>query len=226
MPSKTFKKPKRLPSSKGKGESVTWEQCRARAQNTKDEEEERGKRQKAKNDTHKAIQGHLERIGTTQQSQELGDKYRKLAETLEDWTLSNYGKPGEEQKPYLGRAREPNIEEKPMMDRPRLEADSLQVPGGLGIVEKLWHTIEAMIGRIKKARQRRKTGQAVAAKRNLLELVAATKPDIRRAWEAIDKPEDRMAAYMAIIAATNREGERDDTPEKTMERFIRKERST
>ena len=79
---------------------------------------------------------------------DVAKKFATWAAALEHQAMARLKLRPEEAKSYRGRAQEPRIIKKPMLDRPRLVADSLGIRGGQGIVERLLQTLIAMARRV------------------------------------------------------------------------------
>ena len=73
----------------------------------------------------------------------------------------------------VGRATEPRIKIKPMLDKPRLLAENLGIHAGLGVVTKLWATLAALGKRLTKAKQAQSTLNELRAQRSVLKLLEA-----------------------------------------------------
>ena len=95
---------------------------------------------------------------------------------------------------------------KPLVDRPRLLPGHLpEVPGGLGIIEQLWHTAAALAKRVGKAFQHIKADRPASVARvreaqfQALKLLRTDSGDMKLAWSAIADPADATAATIGML---------------------------
>ena len=95
-----------------------------------------------------AMGKYARRIDITKDSTALADKWLRWAGTLEEYFLNENGKTDDRSR---GRARAPQVQHKPLLDRPRLSPEALGINGGMGVVGQLWHTLKALTGRLAKA---------------------------------------------------------------------------
>ena len=83
------------------------------------------------------LKKYTERVGARQPCEVLALEWAAWASTLEQWMLLSHPDPPDDGRRYCGRGQMPRMQKKPVLDRPRLAAAHLPVPGGLGIVEQL-----------------------------------------------------------------------------------------
>ena len=103
---------------------------------------------------------------------------------------------------YHGRAQAPDFVLKPLMSRPRIAAESLQVPGGYGATARLWATGRARSAKLRATLKRNATESEVCVMRaRIVALSRRTTSGFRSAWEAIDNGADMAAGLIAIMTA-------------------------
>ena len=156
-------------------------------------------------DAAKAQQELVERLGTTVQSNALGLRLATWAHATESQALAIRGiTPGRKEQQLRGRALAPEFTLKPLMQRPRIAAESLPIPGGYGATARLWATGRALSAKLKAAIKRR-AGEAELCmmRARIVALARRSTSGIRCAWEAIDDEADATAGLFAILIAGN-----------------------
>ena len=146
---------------------------------------------------------YVRRIGTATDSRQIADDWAHWAARLEQWHLMN-NDDSAGPKSQRGRAQEPRMKTKPLLDRPRLASAALGVRGGLGIVGRLWYTLRALTPRIVKAIKAQQQGLAGPARvalvrLNMAKILYACSAGLRLAWSTITDPIDRTTAIIAIV---------------------------
>ena len=107
-----------------------------------------------------------------------------------------------EEQSFRGRAQAPEFTLKPLMPRPRVTAESLQIPGGYGATARLWATGRAFSAKLRAAFKRRANEAEVCFMRaRIVALARRSTSGLRCAWEAIDNGADMAAGLFAIMAA-------------------------
>ena len=133
----SFRRPRKLDrADPGSGRppkqtpTATWTQ--AKHANKEHKHREHG-------DMGRYLAEYTDRNGAREACRELADDWSAWASTLEQWILLSHPSPPDDPRRFCGRGLQPKLVRKPLLDRPRLVAAHLAVPGGLGIVEQLWH---------------------------------------------------------------------------------------
>ena len=160
-----------------------------------------------RSDAAKAQQKLVEQLGTTEISNSLGDRLATWAHATESQALALRGiTTGREEQPFRGRAQAPDFTLKPLMPRPRITAESLQIPGGYGATARLWATGSALSAKLRAALKRRASVTEFCLMRaRIVALARRSTSGIRCAWEAIDDGADAAAGLFAILTAGNPE---------------------
>ena len=117
--------------------------------------------------------------------------------------LTRLGIPqGHKEHSYRGRAQAPEFVLKPLMSRPRLVAESLQMPGGYGATARLWATCRALSAKLRAAMKRNAMEAELCFMRaRIVALARRSSSGLRSAWEAIASGADMAAGLLAIMTA-------------------------
>ena len=98
-----------------------------------------------------AQQATAEALGIGPEAEQLGRRLLRWARALELQALSRAGTASPDARSFCGRAGAPVFFTKPALDKPRLTAAALRVPGGYSILARLWATLRALAARVRSA---------------------------------------------------------------------------
>ena len=142
-------------------------------------------------------------MGYLEEANQIGQDFMVWGRALELQHLASVGITTDYQCfPYLGRAAPPRTRTRPLLHRPRLLAESLQIPGGYGVAAILWATCKALTAKIRTAvRSRAPPHTTFGAKARLLSMTSKAAAGIRSAWGAITSQANRRAGLFAMLIA-------------------------
>ena len=136
-------------------------------------------------------------------SQSLSSELATWARATELQALARAGvRAGAAAWPLLGRGAHPRFVQRPLMPRPRLDAEALRLPGGYGIAARLWATCRVLASKTLTAFERIESRSDVSLmKARLVALTMRKTGDLRRAWEVVTDGADVAAGVFAVMAA-------------------------
>ena len=195
IPIKTIVKPRPLPSKDDRQcQTMSWREAKKAALNEVQKD-------MMSAELGKVLSKVAHRMGTEESSRKVGSRYAAWARALEIQRLEAHQVPTEKRQAFLGRACEPKLKTLPLSKRPRLDARTLDVAGGCGIVTKLWATFASLLRKVKIARIPGKPLLYSELKISVLKLLASQDADKKAAWEANDCKEDKLALVYAVSLA-------------------------
>lgn len=178
---------------------------------------------KRESDTTKAQRRAANSMGIGDISEQLGLELAAWAHATELQALSRAGvAAGVAARPFLGRGSAPRFRMLPLMQRPRLVAEALRLPGGYGLAARLWATCRALAAKLRTAMIRNASPCELCLMRSrLVALAMRNSADLRCAWEVVTDGADVAAGLFAILIACSRRATTSslDTAIKTFERL-------
>ena len=170
----------------------------------------------------KSLRSAAEALGIGETSHKLGRELAAWARATELQALSRHGlRPGHGARPFLGRANIPRFSMKPLMGPPRLVGEHLRIPGGYGVVARLWATCRALAAKLRTAMaQGARTSEVNRMKARIVRLRLNQSSGLRCAWDIGDKA-DAPAGLFAILASCSPNATRSsvDASIRTFERL-------
>ena len=183
----------------GQTVTISWTEALAMAR------EQANRTHTGQSSTSKAQQKLVGQLGTQALSDALGSRLAIWAHATESQALTRLGMPvGHEAHSYRGRAQAPEFVLRPLMSRPRLVAESLQMPGGYGATARLWATCRALGAKLRAAMKRNANEAEICVMRaRIVALALRSSSGLRSAWEASAVAADMAAGLFAILTASS-----------------------